>query len=138
MSAPWPKGIHHDYTAFVMEVHVRRDQGGAARSFHCLQDQRDEETTASLQSSGGMEEGAWALLTECVKAEALLQVLVKLSNDAEFQRKMIQTDEVDPGLLENLTKATLEQLHKGLNELLPHVVRETLTTVCDGLRSKNE
>jgi hypothetical protein len=138
MAGPWTKGIHRDYTAFVMEVHVCRDRVGVIRSFRCLQDARDEEAASALPGSGGMEEGAWALLTECARAETLLQVLVKLSNDVEFHKKIVQGTEIDSELIENFTKATLDQIRRGLDEVLPSVVREIITTVRDGLKPQDE
>lgn len=132
--APWVKGRHQDYTAFVIEVHVHQDRTGNLRSFHCLQGTEDEVAASTLPgSSGGMEEGALALLTEAGRAESLLQVLVKLTNEPEFQQKLLSDGEVDPGLIENLTKGTMDQIHRELCEILPHIVRETVIKVRDGL-----
>lgn len=134
MSDPWSKGAHPSYTAFVIEVHVRRDQSGGVRSFRRLQGPEDEDAASALPGTGGMQEGAWALLTEAARTEAMLQLLVKLSNDAEFKQKITESGNVDPDLLENLVKDTLEQIQRGLDEILPRVARETVSTVRDGLR----
>jgi len=134
---PWPKGAHDDYAAFVIEVHVRRDDGGAMRSASGLQDDADQAVAAEMGSSGGMEEGAWALLSEAARAEAMLQLLVKLSNDAEFKAKITDDPALSDDLIENLSKDTLEQMRRGLEALLPVMARESLQIVRDGLRDQN-
>jgi hypothetical protein len=134
MPIPWPKGKHHDYVAFVVEVHVRKDRDGTVRSVKRLQDEQDERTTANMEGSHGMQEGGWALLTEAVRSEAMLQLLVKISNDPEFKEKLLSGDDVvTENLLNNLKKDTLEQLKKSLDEVTPHLVREATETVRDGL-----
>lgn len=136
MAEPWKKGVHPDHTAFVMEVHVRRDKDGQVSSYRCLQGPEDQAATEKMEGSHGMAEGSWALLTEAARSEIMLQLLVKLSNDPEFKEKMASTGEIDEGLLRSLSKDTLEQMQKGLDELLPHLAREAVETVRDGLRNK--
>ena len=137
MTVPWSKGVHADYTAFVMEVHVRRDKGGNVKSFRCLQGTEDHQTVQQMEGSHGMAEGSWALLTEAARAEILLQLLVKISNGSEFKQKLASGSEIDEGLLGSLSKDTLEQMKKGLDELLPHLTREAAETVRDGLGHQN-
>lgn len=136
MTAPWEKGVHADYTAFVMEVHVRRSRDGGVTSYRCLQGPEDQKATEKMEGSHGMAEGSWALLTESARAEIMLQLLVKLSNDPEFKRKLVSGDEIDEGLLRSLSKDTLQQMQRGLDELLPHLTREAVATVRDGLRTE--
>lgn len=138
MSAPWTKGVHHDHTAFVMEVHVRKDDNGNLTSYRCLQDAEDHQIVEKMEGSHGMSEGSWALLTEATRAELLLQLLVKMSNDSEFKRKLASDPDIDENLLRNLSNATLEQMKKGLDELLPHLTREALEAVGNELRHQNE
>jgi hypothetical protein len=136
MTAPWKKGVHSDYTAFVIEVHVRRDREGNVASYRRLQGPEDQRTSETMEGSHGMVEGSWALLTESARSELMLQLLVKLSNDPEFKQKLASEGDIDEGLLRSLSKDTLEQLQKGLKELLPHLTREAAETVRDGLRTK--
>jgi hypothetical protein len=138
MTAPWGKGVHRDYTAFVMEVHVRKDTAGNLTSYRCLQGAEDYEAAAHMGGSHGMSEGSWALLTEAARAELLLQLLVKISNDAEFTEKLTARGKIDEGLFRSLSKDTLAQIVKGLDELLPHLAREAVETVKDGLRHQTE
>ena len=137
MTAPWPKGFHPDYTAFVMEVHVRKDKGGTVRSWRSLQSPEDHQAAEQMPGSHGMVEGSWALLQEAARAEVLLLLLVKLSNDSEFKRKLTSGTEIDEALLRSLSKDTLEQMKKGLGELLLPLTREAAETVRDGLGNQN-
>jgi len=138
MPAPWPKGIHADYSAFVLEIHVRRDKSGDLHSARQLQDECDERTTEHMGSTGGMEEGALALLTEALRAEAMLQLLVKISNDAEFKEKVASEDVDMLDLIENLSKDTLEQVRRELDKFAPRVAEEAIHRVRDGIRHESE
>ena len=135
---PWSKGIHPTYSAFVLEIHIRKDKKGDVRTGRRLQDARDEAVISALGTTGGMEEGAWALLTEAVRAEAMLQLVVKLSNDPEFKDKLVSEEVALDDLIENLSKDTLEQVRRSLDALVPALARETLHLVRDGLRNENE
>lgn len=136
--APWEKGKHSDYTGFVMEVHVRKDQRtGSVDSFRCLQDQTDEEAAHTLGPTGGMEEGSWSLLTEAARAEVLLQLLWRISNTPHFKEKLVNAEEAPQDLLEMVSQDTLNILQKGMSSQIPHLVKEAMDTVRDGLRHEN-
>ena len=133
----WSKGEHEDYSAFVIEVHVRKDKMGALRTRRLLQDDVDHAVAEQMGANGGMEEGAWALLSEAARAETMLQSLVKLSNSPEFKGKMTGDPAPDDELIEKLSKDTLEQMRRGLEAVLPSYVRETVQLVRDGLRHQS-
>jgi len=139
MSEPtqWAKGKQDGYVSFVLEVHVRKDDQGALRTRSGLQDSADRAIVEEMGNNGGMEEGAWALLTEAARAETMLQILVKLSNDTEFKENIEGDVAPDDELIEKLSKDTLEQLHQGLRTVVPALVRETVHVVRDGLRNQN-
>jgi hypothetical protein len=86
--------------------------------------------------SGGLAEGSWALLTEAVRTEALLQLILKVSNDVEFKEKMESAKGVPEDLIRNLSKSTLKQIQRGLEELTIPLAREAITAVQDGLRNQ--
>lgn len=87
----------------------------------------------TLGPSRGMEEGSWALLTETVRAEAMLQLLVKLSNEPELQAKMSSAEKAPEELIEKLSEATLKQLKLSLDKMVAGLVRETIEQVHDGI-----
>jgi len=80
---PWSKGDNDDHAALVVEVHVCRDSHGRVFSNHRLQEKLDEDT-AMLWPGGGQAEVGFALLTEAVRREAILELLVALTEDPEF------------------------------------------------------
>ena len=129
----WPKGKHPSYDAFVIEVGVRKDHEGEWRSYRRLQDAQDATVAETLGPSRGMEEGSWALLTETVRAEAMLQLLVKLSNEPELQAKMSSAEKAPEELIEKLSEATLKQLKLSLDKMVAGLVRETIEQVHDGI-----
>jgi hypothetical protein len=133
----WPKGKHATYDAFVIEVGVRKDQDGTWRSYRRLQDAQDQEVVEKLGPSRGLEEGSFALLTETVRTEAMLQLLVKLSNEPESQRKLASAEKAPEELIEKLREVTLKQLKLSLDKMVSGLVRETVEQVHDGLRRES-
>jgi hypothetical protein len=138
MNPPWDKGVKDDYVAFVMEVHVRRDRDGTIRSHRNLQGPEDHLAAQKMEGTHGMQEGSWALLTEAARSEAMLQLLVKLTKLPDFKEKLLSGAEIDENLLGSLSKDTLEQMQKGLEELLPSLVKEAAQVVRDGLQGQVE
>lgn len=136
-SVPWSKGIHPDYSAFVLEIHVRKDKAGGIHSARQLQDAGDEQALSHMSTTGGMEEAALVLVTEALRAEAMLQLLVKISNDAEFKAKITAEDADVGDLIENLSKDTLEQVRRELEKLGPRIAEEAIHRVRDGLRDED-
>lgn len=135
MDAPWPKGNHPEHVGFVIEVHVRRDASGALSCQRRLQDETDVRATQSLRT-GGMEEGAWALLTEAARTEIMLQLLVKMTNDAEFQGKVAIDTPASEELIAGLAASTMSQMQRELRDIVPEVVREAVRILQGGLRSQ--
>lgn len=133
---PWTKGANPEYTAFVIEVHVCRDAAGNVHSARKLQDDQDEVAVQALGNSQGMEEGSFGLLIEAARQEAMLQVLVKVSNDEEFKEKLLSENGITEDLREQVTQDTLKLLWATLSRIGPSIVTETLDQVSDGLRGQ--
>lgn len=125
-NAPWPSGTFKDYKAFVVEIHIRRDNLGRIRTYRCLQSERDEAVVRSLPS-GGVTEASWALLTEAVRSEMLLQLLVRLAAGEEaFQTT---TEATMASLVNEFTNNVKVHMHTELDRILPGLVRDTLIEV---------
>jgi hypothetical protein len=133
---PWPKGSHSDFSAFVIEVHVRRDQTGALRSSRNLQDNLDEDTAMNMAPSGGLTEGATALLIEAAKTEAMLQALVVLSHDKTFRDRLLSgSEEQKQQLIQNLIRDSSSVMKDSLDRFLPQLCEETIKQITDGISS---
>jgi hypothetical protein len=135
---PWTKGVNPDYTAFVIEVHVCRDAQGNVHSARKLQDEEDEATVQNLGNAGGMEEGSFGLLVEAARQEAMLQVLIKFSNDEEFKEKLLSGGVIADDLLAQVSDDTLKLMWATLSRVGPSIVRETLEQVRDGFQGQPE
>lgn len=136
--APWTKGINTNYTAFVIEVHVCKDELGNVHSARKLQDELDESTVQTLGNAGGMEEGSFGLLVEATRQEAMLQVLIKLSNDPEFKVKLLNQTNIADDLLAQVTDDTLKLMWASLHRIGASIVRETLEQVQHGSQKQIE
>lgn len=133
----WPKGKQSTYDAFVIEVGVRKDQDGKLKSYRRLQDAQDVQVVERMLPSRGLEEGSFALLSETVRTEGMLQMLVKISNEPELQKKMAAAEKAPEELIEKLSEITLKQLTMSLEKIVPGLVRETVEQVHHGLRHEN-
>jgi len=69
-----------------VEVEVCRDAEGRVFSSHGLQSDEDVQIALSWPS-GGQEQVGFALLTEAVRREALLEILLVLSKDESFPQR---------------------------------------------------
>ena len=136
MPAPWPKGTHTDYSAFVLEVYVRKDKNGGIRSFRSLQNETDEKTAQEMEGSHGMQESAWALLTEAARSEVMLQLLVKLTHDPEFMVRMKDKDGYDQKVSDEIQETVAKEIGMSLEKMLPKIVDEALRDVHEGLRGQ--
>lgn len=126
---PWEKGQHKDYTAFVVEVEIAVDRFNVPWSNHRLQDQVDHDLTSQMKS-GGMEYVAHALVSEAVKREAILEILIKMSNDAEFQGRVLDdAPEAQEILVKEMAAAIIEVFRRAAGELAPEAARAALDMV---------
>jgi hypothetical protein len=80
---PWKKGKHPDHEVVEIVIEICRDEHGRVFSSHRPLEESDEEVALGWPS-GGMEQTAFALLTEAVRREAVLQVLVLASHKPEL------------------------------------------------------
>jgi hypothetical protein len=84
-----------------------------------------------------MEEGSWALLTESARTEIMLQIIVNLSNDAEFKQKLTRAEAAPEEMIEKLAVGALQQMTRAIEKMVPELAREAVEQVRDGLRSEN-
>lgn len=122
---PWKKGTHKDHSTLVVEVHVARDALGQVYSNHTLQDQTDH-VTAMSWPGGGQEQIAFAMLVEAVRREAIVEMLLCMSQDPQFTQKVSEgLDEV----VREMTAKLKAQLTHALDNLGEDAVREALSRI---------
>jgi hypothetical protein len=126
---PWVKGVHPNYACFVMEVIVVTDNQGDAWSTHDLQSDQDRQVAGGLES-GGIEQAAHALFCEAIKREALLDILIKMSNDPVF-REEIRDESPDTvkRLCDGVVNAILGTFQQGIVKLGPEAARAALDMI---------
>lgn len=125
---PWEKGVHPDYSCCSVEVVLAEDSSGTVWSEHRLSHE-DAAISAQL-SGGGARQIAHALLTEALRREVFVDVLVQMSKGdgfldwygdaAEDQKREIE---------QNMANAGLAVLVTLLPRMLPGIAREVLEMV---------
>lgn len=104
----------------VIEVRIRRDEYGRITSTHSPQSTED---LAKLQSwsSGGLEQIAFGLLTEAVKREALLDILIQTTKEPSTKN----TEET-----RSLLCAKLQEIMSStIKRIAPLIIKQTLDDV---------
>jgi hypothetical protein len=125
----WEKGRHDDHEVVVIEVRIRRDAHGRVVSNHFPQDETDLSILEGWPS-GGMEQVAFALLTEAVRREALLDVILQASADVSAVRRWRNGTEEERGLiLDNLTRVVRSGMDGGVGRIAASALRSALDLV---------
>jgi hypothetical protein len=125
---PWQKGQHTVYDLVVAEVTILRDEVGRVYSQHKLQDEGDV-GVASKWPSCGIEQMAFALLTEATRREALLQMLLLESKSPEqFKQLQEMSPEDRQAKFEEMGRKLRLQMNKTINDLAVGAVHEAYLT----------
>lgn len=88
----WAKGTHLKHAVAVVEVRVYRDEQGRVFSRHQLQDPEDHGVAMSWPG-GGQGTIAFGLLLEAVRREAMLEMLLQMSQNPKAIEALQGLDE---------------------------------------------
>ena len=128
---PWERGEQDGYSALHVVVEVCRDEHGRVYSAHRLGDELDEQTAMSWPG-GGLNEAAFALLTEAVRREALVEFLVRMTHDPELIKRLCAMPEAErEDELRRSAKALHRQLRRTMAGLSEAAVREAFAVVSE-------
>ena len=125
----WVKGKKDGAETVFLTVAIRRDKHGRVLSTHFPQ---DEDDSAVLQSwpGGGMEQVAFALLTEAVRREALFDVILKSSHQPEFRSAWKNSTEEGKGvIIQDLTRGVRESMNGVIGRLIGSAIRTALDLI---------
>lgn len=119
----WKKGIHANYTAFVLEVHVKVDEEGV-QTFKRPQSEEDLQALEALGPSQGLPESATALFVEALEQESHLQLLAYISALSEKGVDQLERhpDQVKSRIRESVRGVLEAQLKKMLEPIVDNVV----------------
>ena len=122
----WVKGQHGNHDVVVVEVRIRRDASGHIYSEHHPQDEVDHRTLLQWPS-GGLEQVASGLLVEAVRREALFDLVLQISEDAEFPRrwKEASSDAREETIL-RMTQALQAVMGRTISRVAEKAVREAI------------
>ena len=120
---PWAKGKNPEYAAFVIEVHVCQSKLEQVFSCHFLQDEKDEEVIRDLTSSG-QEQIAFGLLTEAIRQEAFVEVLIKLQENPKFLEEFAEDPANQSGIIQELSTSLSKLFLKLVPDMALDAVKE--------------
>ena len=125
---PWTKGTHEDHEVLHLVVEVCQDSQGRVFSAHRPEEQDDSDMALSWKS-GGLEQAAFALLTEAVRREASLQAIMLKSKPDLFTRLEEADGDEREKLVEDLRKRLEFQLQEVITRMSREAVEEALLNV---------
>ena len=123
--------MRHDGThdVIVIEVEICRDEFGRVYSAHNLQGEGDG-TVSMTWPGGGQREVAHALLTEALRREAVVSVLVRLTQDEEYLAKLqAMTEEERDAEVEKLGTALLKSVGGTAHRMAKGIVQDALASM---------
>ena len=116
-----------DFEEVVLEVRLRRDSYGRVTSTHNPQSPADEAVLTGWPS-GGLEQVVFALLTETIRREALLDVILLASKDSGVLARWATSTEEEQSQMESDLLSGLQQsLSEMTRRIATPVVRDILT-----------
>ena len=131
-SHPWVKGTHEEYTAVVLEVEVCQDKHGRVWSRHDFQSQEDAETAQGMPQAG-IQQMAFALLTEAIRRESFVDLMVEMSKGTGFEdRYRKASPEQREAMVMEMATSTIKAMNGSLRKMALGVTQETLAMVFPG------
>jgi len=128
-SRPWTKGKHENHEVVHILLEVCQDRQGRVFSAHRPAERADEELALSWRS-GGMEQTAFALLTEAARREAVLEILLLASNKPDLFKRLQEAEgEERESLITDLTRRLEFQLQETITKLSEGAVEEALLAI---------
>lgn len=112
---------------FHLEVVIRQDPDGRLFSDHRFQSEKDEQISHSMPAFG-VQQIALAMLTEALRCELHVDILVQLGQDALTIERWKQADDAGKRAIEaRLAAAAGEVISKSVAKMAPDCARDVLT-----------
>jgi len=109
-----------------MEVEVCQDQYGRVWSRHDFQGQADAETAQGMPQSG-IQQVAFALLTEAIRRESYVDLIVEIGKDPGFEKRYRgATPEQREAIVLDLAGSTIKIVNGSLRKMALGITQEIL------------
>lgn len=123
---PWLTGKQSGYTGYKILVNICEDDLHRVWSDHEFATPEDQ-VAAQSTTAGGIQQIAHSLMTEAVRREVYLDVLLTLTQDPAFLDKWVAADAAGQNvIITELSAITCEVLRGKLIKMAPGLVREML------------
>lgn len=141
MSTPLPvgkKGKHPEGDGVVLEVWICRAPSGQIFTQTRPQSPEDQDVLLSWPS-GGMEQAVMGLLTEAVRREALMDILLKESDDpGSLKRCLTLPPEEEKSWLVDMSTGLQKLFGKVVKDLAPGAFRDSLQALRSAVQSPDD
>jgi hypothetical protein len=128
---PWKRGEQQGYKAFHIILEVCSDDEGRVYSSHHFREEFDEQVALTL-NNGGVEQIAFAFLTETLRRELFVDMLVQLSGAPDYLERWAKADDTGKEELERgLSHAALSVLSKTQSRLAAGLAKEAFTRLAE-------
>lgn len=123
---PWERGRHEEYACASLEVKIVEDTLGWVFSEHQFLSGKDEAVAGSMRN-GGLKQIAYALMTEALRREAYLCLLVEMSKHPDMLKWYEEGGEdYRKQFVTGLANAALVNIMGMAQKMLPDIAREVV------------
>lgn len=123
---PWRRGKHENYSCASLEVRIVEDALGWVFSEHVCASPEDEKVVSEMRGHG-LKQVAYALMTEALRREVYLCLLVEMSKHEDMLRWYAEGDETyQAKFRERLAGAALATIMGLVQKMLPDISREVI------------
>ena len=134
---PWVKGVQPEYRCFQATIEICQDNEQNVYSSHHLTDDNDALVCDSLPSKG-LEQLAFGLITESLRREALIEMLVRMSSDDAYIEKYVgMSDEDKQKTKMEFAVEMNKMMEKIMFNLVPSVTEEVFHMMVESTKEPN-
>lgn len=128
---PWPIGVNPEYTATSLEVHLCEDKTGRVWSYHDFVSPEAEQAASQLRHHG-VQQIAYALLTEAIRREVFVVALTELSKNPQMLEDYRRGEAVTRRYTETqLSDAAQLVIQRTLAKMGSDIAREVLAMMTE-------
>lgn len=132
-----PTGVFPEYRSFEIKLRIAEDNNGGLYSTHAFTSPEDEQTADSLPSHG-LEQIVMGLLTETLRREAYLEVIVLChEHDGYLQKYVNAPPEIQEERRKQIAANVTLQMHKLIGKMAPDIVPDVMAMISEQLPSSS-
>lgn len=132
-----PTGVYPEYRSFEISLKIAVDNDGNIYSTHAFASPEDEQTADSLPSHG-LEQIVMGMLTETLRRETYLEVVILChENEGYLQKYVNAPPDIQEQRRKQIAANVTLQMHKVIGKMAPDIVPDVMTMIAEQIPSSS-